>query len=71
MADQPPHSKPHAFGRWLTLGFHLGSRGAAAFVIPGVIAAATIGTPRSERGGLRQRARQPEPTADTGLESRA
>jgi MFS family permease len=61
----------HAFGQSLTLGFHLGFLGAAAFVLLGILAAATIGTRRSERTGLAQRARQPEPTADTVTESRA
>src|SRR5215510_11143563 len=34
----------HAFGQSLTLGFHLGFLGAAAFALLGIIAAATIGT---------------------------
>src|SRR5262245_50826761 len=37
----------HAFGQSLTLGFHLGFLGAVAFVLLGIVAAATIGTRRS------------------------
>ena len=39
----------HTFGQSLTLGFHLGFLGAAAFALLGIIAAATIGTRRGKR----------------------
>jgi hypothetical protein len=37
----------HTFGESLTLGFHRGFLGAAAFVLLGILAAATIGTSAS------------------------
>jgi MFS family permease len=51
----------HPVNQALTLGFHLGFLGAAAFVGLGIIAAATIGTRRVKRSPLPHRARQPEP----------
>jgi EmrB/QacA subfamily drug resistance transporter len=51
----------HARGQSLTLGFHLGFLGAAAFVLLGIIAAATIGTGRGKRREVPQPRRQPEP----------
>jgi MFS family permease len=51
----------HTFGQSLTLGFHLGFLGAAAFAGLGIIAAATIGTRHSTRSRLPQPAGQPEP----------
>ena len=51
----------HTFGQALTLGFHLGFLGAAAFVGLAIIAAATIGTRRGKRGLAPQPAPEPEP----------
>ena len=51
----------HTFGQALTLGFHLGFLGAAAFVGLAIIAAATIGTRRGKRGQVPQPAPEPEP----------
>ena len=51
----------HAVGQSLTLGFHLGFLGAAAFVLLGIIAAATIGTSPGKRSQLPQPAGHPEP----------
>jgi hypothetical protein len=50
----------HAFGQSLTLGFHLGFLGAAAFALLGIIAAATIGTRHGKRSQLPQPAPHPE-----------
>jgi hypothetical protein len=51
----------HTFTQALTLGFHLGFLGAAAFALLGIIAAATIGTSPGKRSQLPQRAVHPEP----------
>src|SRR5262249_57248735 len=51
----------HALGQSLTLGFQLGFRGAAAFALLGIVAAATIGTRHVKRSQLPQPARHPEP----------
>ena len=61
----------HAVSQALTLGFHTAFLAAAGLVFLAILAAASIGTRRFERGGLAQRARQPEPTVDTVTESRA
>ena len=51
----------HPINQALTLGFHTAFLAAAGFVLLAILAAASIGTRRSERSGLGQRARQPEP----------
>jgi EmrB/QacA subfamily drug resistance transporter len=51
----------HTFTQALTLGFHLGFLGAAAFALLGIIAAATIGTRRGKRSQVPRPARGPEP----------
>jgi EmrB/QacA subfamily drug resistance transporter len=55
----------HTFGQSLTLGFHLGFLGAAAFVGLGIIAAATIGTRHARRSRLAYAAPQPQPLPAT------
>jgi MFS family permease len=50
----------HTFDQSLTLGFHLGFLGAAAFAGLGIIAAATIGTSHGKRSLLPQPAAYPE-----------
>jgi hypothetical protein len=61
----------HGFGQSLTLGFHRGFLGAAAFVGLAIIAAATIGTRRGERSRLPQLARHPEPHTRETLDQQA
>jgi predicted MFS family arabinose efflux permease len=51
----------HPVNQALTLGFHVGFLGAAAFVGLGIIAAATIGTRRVKRSQLPHRAPEPQP----------
>jgi hypothetical protein len=51
----------HTFGQSLTLGFHLGFLGAAAFVLLAIIAAATIGTRHGKRSELPHQNPQPQP----------
>jgi hypothetical protein len=51
----------HTFGQALTLGFRLGLLGAAAFVLLAIIAAAAVGTRRTNRSQLSPPALQPEP----------
>jgi MFS family permease len=51
----------HTLGESLTLGFRLGFLGAAAFVLLGIIAAATIGTRQGRRSQRPQPARHAEP----------
>ena len=58
----------HAYGQALTLGFHRGFLGAAAFALLGIIAAASIGTRRGKRSRLPQPARQPQPHTRETLE---
>ena len=59
----------HAFGQSLTLGFHRGFLAAAAFVLLGIIAAATIGTRRGKRSRLSEPARHPNPKSETDRRS--
>jgi hypothetical protein len=61
----------HPVSQALTLGFHTAFLAAAGFVLLAILAAASIGTRRSERSELAQRARQPESTAGTVTESQA
>src|SRR5262249_47087437 len=50
----------HTFTQALTLGFHLGFLGAAAFALLGIVAAATIGTRHVKRSPLPHPARHLE-----------
>jgi MFS family permease len=61
----------HPVSQALTLGFHTAFLAAAGFVLLAIVAAASIGTRRSERSGLPQRARHPELTADKVTESQS
>jgi EmrB/QacA subfamily drug resistance transporter len=61
----------HPVSQALTLGFHTAFLAAAGFVLLAIVAAASIGTRRSERSGLAQRARHPELTADKVTESQS
>ena len=53
----------HSVSQALTLGFHTAFLAAAGFVLLAILAAASIGIRRSERGALPGRAGQPEPQA--------
>ena len=61
----------HAGGQSLTLGFHLGFLGAAAFALLGIIAAATIGTRHGKRSQRPQPTRHAEPQTPASTSSEA